>query len=157
MDENLSEARELYQRALEYDRWPSADLEEKLVMMTVAIDCLGRAWKKISVCPPINEVLFLKKDIEYESRRVHRERAYCLREKLRGDTANYFEDYAYFIESIYSSKKPLSHFCLAKGELKKWNALPFDFSGAVSLTAHQQFKLRWKVLRELLVIVYLRG
>lgn len=158
MAENLSEAKELHQRALEYDRWPSENLEEKLAMMTVAINCLERAWKKAAAFPPIDQVLFLKKDIEYALKRIHRQRAYHLRDKLRDKNAiSYFEDYAAMLDSICASQKPLSHFCLVKNELKKWNALPFDFSGAVSLTASQQFKLRWKVFRKLFVIIRLRG
>jgi len=152
MAKNMAEARELYQRALKYDRWPSKDLEEKLALMIVAIDCLERAWTTATLSFPGVDVLSLINDIEYALKRVHREHAYRLREKLRGGRENYFEDYAVMIYSILHSQKPLSHFCLAKNELKKWSALPFDSSGAVSLTTRQKFKLRWKVFKMRLVI-----
>ena len=152
MDKGMSETRELRQRALKYERLPSKDLEEELIMMTEAINCLERAWGEISACPQTEETLILKRGIAYDFKRIHRERAYCMRKKFRDGGKNYFEDYAVFIESVYYSQKPLSHFCLRKGELKKWNSLPFDQSGLIELTTRQELKLRWKVLQQRLSI-----
>ena len=148
MDEDLSGARELYQRALAYDRWPPKDLEDKLTLMTVTIDCLERAWKKATLSFPAVDVLSFIKDIEYALERIHRERAYYIREWLRIPGKKYWNDFETLIDSVYMSGEPMGHFCFKKEELKKWNSLPFDPSGMGLLSNKQKLRRRWKVFKK---------
>lgn len=156
MDEKMSKAHELYMRALECDRWHSLDLEEKLALMTVAIDYLERAWEAATLSLPADDALSFIKDIEYALGRIHRQRAYCIREWLRTSEKKCWDDFKALIESIYASGKPMSHFCLRKEEWKEWNWLPFDPSGLGLLSNSQKLKLCWKVLK-MCFIIHLRG